>query len=200
MSLMGKIIGPRGSLFQAIASMANLRSVSLTFYDSGIPQWADAEPLLSCRFISKFSIMLSPFGLEVDDQVVSAIIHAWPNLTYLRLGGLHDNPSRFTRPSLSGLGELLLRCPRLQELNLEVDARARPFQVELTNEMRAILHPRGRLLLNVRRSLSVQGTELNISEFLMKLWPGECDVMSDWRDEWEGDAWERVRVLMQQGE
>ncbi|KAG8899625.1 hypothetical protein FRC00_001203 [Tulasnella sp. 408] len=69
MSLMGEIIGPRESLFQAIASMANLTSVSLTFYDSGIPQWADVEPLLSCRFMSKFSIMLGPSGLEVDDQV-----------------------------------------------------------------------------------------------------------------------------------
>ncbi|KAG8900871.1 hypothetical protein FRC00_010661 [Tulasnella sp. 408] len=200
MSLMGEIVGPRGSLFQRIASMANLKSVSLTFHDSGIPQWADVEPILSCRFISKFSIMLGPFGLEVDDQVLRAIIHAWPNLTYLRLGGLYDNPSRFTRPSLYGLGELLLRCPRLEELILEVDARARPFRVEVTNELRAILQPRGRLLFDVRRSLILQGSEVNISEFLMTLWPGECDVISEWRDEWEGDAWETVRELMQQRE
>lgn len=90
MSLMGEIIGPRGSLFRTIASMANLKSVSLTFYDSGIPQWADVAPLLSCRFISKFSIMLGPFGLEVDHQAILAIVHAWPNLTYLRLGRLDD--------------------------------------------------------------------------------------------------------------
>ncbi|KAG9042637.1 hypothetical protein FS837_010608, partial [Tulasnella sp. UAMH 9824] len=68
MILQGEITGLRASLFRVIASMANLKSVSLTFWDSSIPQWADVEPLLSCRFISKFSIMLGSSGLEVDDQ------------------------------------------------------------------------------------------------------------------------------------
>ncbi|KIO27956.1 hypothetical protein M407DRAFT_7056 [Tulasnella calospora MUT 4182] len=198
MRVLGEIIGPPGSLFQTIASMANLNSVSLTFYNSDIPQWADVEPLLSCRFISTFAIA-SP-GMEIDDRAISSISRAWPNLTRLRLAGLEDTPIRFTRPSLHGLTELLVRCPKLQDLTLEVDARVSQLQAALASATRASLEPREKLLFNVRRSLIDQDSEVAISEFLMSVWPGECDVESWWRDEWQEDAWGQVRELMQQRE
>ncbi|KAG8948445.1 hypothetical protein FRC00_008607 [Tulasnella sp. 408] len=199
MDVLGGINGPPRSLFDAMATISSLNTVNLTFYRSPHPQWADVEPLLSCPLISIFTITLASPGLEIDDEIISAISRAWPNLTHLRLDGFDATPKRFKRPSLHGLAELFGRCSKLQEVILEVDARARQLRTPLANATPANSVSHGKLLFNVRRSRIAQESEKVVSEYLMSLWSGQCEVASEWTDEeWQGATWEKVGALMSQ--
>ncbi|KAG8912826.1 hypothetical protein FRC00_003688 [Tulasnella sp. 408] len=184
-------------LFQRIAAWTNVTYVSVTFYNSRVPQWEDVEPLLSCPLISTFEIIVDSPGMEIDDEVISAISRAWPNLTRLKLAGLEDPPAVYTRPSLHGLAELLGRCPKLQELTLEVDARLTQSQAPLATPVNSEGHEK--LLLDVRTSPIAQKSEETVSEFLISVWPGECEVTSWWEEEqWQCAAWKKVGELMGQ--
>ncbi|KAG9024065.1 hypothetical protein FS837_005479 [Tulasnella sp. UAMH 9824] len=197
MDVLDGINGPPRNLVDAMSTMSSLSAVNLTFYRSPYPQWADVEPLLACPRISTFTITLASPGLEVDDEIISAISRAWPNLTHLRLDGFDATPKRFKRPSLRGLSELLGRCQKLQEVTLEVDARARQLRTPLANATSASSEPHRKLLLNVRRSRIAQNSEKVVSEYLMSLWPGQCKVASEWMDdEWQGATWDKVGALM----
>lgn len=135
--------------------------------------------------------------MEIDDETISAISYAWPNLTHLSLDGFEPSPISYKRPSLRGLATLLGRCPKLQELTLEIDTRARQLRAALANETPASCEPRGKLLLNVRRSRIAYKSESPISEFLMSVWPGQCEVVSRWKQhEWQGGAWDKVGELI----
>ncbi|KIO27938.1 hypothetical protein M407DRAFT_243210 [Tulasnella calospora MUT 4182] len=137
-------------------------------------------------------------GMEIDDEDISAISRAWPNLVRLKLDGFLDTPGMFARPSLHGLGELLGRCPKLQELILEVDA-ARQLPATHANAAPTSSEPHEKLFLNVRTSPLTEKSEEAISKYLMSLWPGEFEVWSTWGDEgWQGAAWKKVGELMQQ--
>ncbi|KAG9021674.1 hypothetical protein FS837_007070, partial [Tulasnella sp. UAMH 9824] len=191
MDVLDGINGPRRNLFDAMASMSCLSAVNFTFYRSPYPRWEDVEPLLSCPLISIFTITLASPGLEVDDQIISAISRAWPHLTRLRLDGFDATPKRFKRPSLRGLSELLGRCQKLQQVTLEVDATLR-LRAPLSNATPASSEPHRKPLLNVRRSRIVQNSEKVVSEYLMSLWSGQCEVASEWTDdEWQGATWEK---------
>ncbi|KIO27950.1 hypothetical protein M407DRAFT_22858, partial [Tulasnella calospora MUT 4182] len=67
------ITGPPGSLFESIATMANLNNVAFGFWDSEGLQWVDVAPLLSCRLISDFDVNIAGAGMELDDEVLLAI-------------------------------------------------------------------------------------------------------------------------------
>lgn len=192
-------VAPPRSLCESMATMSNLKSVSFIFIRSRRPQWVDMEPLLACPLISTFLVTVSSPGFEIDDEVISAISHAWPNLTRLWLDGLEPTPKRFRRPSLRGLAGLLCGCTKLQEVILEVDARARQLRGTPVNTASATPEPHGKLSLNVRRSRIAEKSEVAISEYLMSVWPGECEVTSYWEeDEWQGATWARVGELVKQ--
>ncbi|KAG8965346.1 hypothetical protein FRC05_003291 [Tulasnella sp. 425] len=192
------VVPPRG-LCESMATMSNLKSVSFIFHRSRRPQWEDMEPLLACPLISTFLVTVSSPGFEIDDEVISAISRAWPNLTRLWLDGLEPTPKRFRRPTLRGLAGLLCGCPKLQEVILEVDARARQLRGTPVNTASATPGPHGKLSLNVRRSRIAEKSEVSISEYLMSVWPGECEVTSYWEEsEWQGATWTRVGELVKQ--
>ncbi|KAG9023464.1 hypothetical protein FS837_005787, partial [Tulasnella sp. UAMH 9824] len=167
LDLRGGPVGSSSSLFEAMAPMSNLSSVSCTFIHSRSPQWTDVEPLFSCPLISDCLIDLAGPGMEIDDAVLSAISHAWPNLTRLKLDGNENTSKRFRRPSLRGLAELLGRCPKLRLVIVEVNAKARRLQAPRANETHASSEPRGKLFLDVRRARIAQSSETVISEYLL---------------------------------
>ncbi|KIO15441.1 hypothetical protein M407DRAFT_247232 [Tulasnella calospora MUT 4182] len=138
-------------------------------------------------------------GMEIDDEVISAISSAWPNLVRLKLDGFYDTPEMFARPSLHGLAEILGRCPKLYHLTLEVDASARHLQAEVANASPASSEPHEKLFLNVRTSPIAENSEEAIFKYLMSLWPGEFEVWSTWGEVgWQRATWKKVRELMQQ--
>ncbi|KAG8914470.1 hypothetical protein FRC01_004044 [Tulasnella sp. 417] len=199
MRVFGYLIEQPSDLFQSMATMTSLNYICLIFYNHGTLQWADVEPILSCPFISSFEIAVNSAGMEIDDEILSAISRAWPNLTRLKLDGLDDIRQLLARPSLHGLAELLLRCQKLEAVTLEVDARLRQLPPGLANAISTSSEPRKKLLLNVRASPIARKGEEVVSEYLMSVWHGECEVVSLWDDHnWQRATWKKVGELMQQ--
>lgn len=200
MRVPGEVSGPPSDLFEEIAAKSNLTSVSLNFYNSNIPQWTDVALLLSCPLLKKIDIAIAGPGMELDDGVISAISRAWPHLTHLRFVGLRSAPKEFTRPSLQGLAELLRKCPKLQEVILEIDAGAGALQAALANAVPPSSEPRGKLLLNVRESPIAEDSEETIADYLASLWPGVLAIESWWSEEPERGAWDQVGDIIYFGE
>ncbi|KIO05016.1 hypothetical protein M404DRAFT_25631 [Pisolithus tinctorius Marx 270] len=86
-----------------------------------LPQ-STLRPLLACRYLRVFD--LTSWGmLDIDDAFIVQIALAWP---YLETFHLRGSQWKISRATLSGLRELLRRCPRLSSLGMEVDARVLP--------------------------------------------------------------------------
>ncbi|KAG8906646.1 hypothetical protein FRC01_007936, partial [Tulasnella sp. 417] len=189
------------SLFETIATMTPLNALAINFFKSDSPQWQDVELLFSLPLIVDFSLSIGGPGMELEDELISAISRAWPNLIHLRLTGSEDPPESFARPSLRGLAVLLAGCPKLQDLHLEIDASARQLVRALADSPPTSSEPRGKLKFNVQKSPIAQNLEESIADYLWALWPGEWDVSSWWRGgAWQGDTWERVHELLQEEE
>ncbi|KAJ7748374.1 hypothetical protein B0H16DRAFT_1420667 [Mycena metata] len=69
--------------------------------------------------------LCGPFGIDIDDSAVLSMARAWPELTSLALCATYL-PRRKLHPTLLSLLYLAEHCPKLESLELAVDASAIP--------------------------------------------------------------------------
>ncbi|KAF8215139.1 hypothetical protein K438DRAFT_771050 [Mycena galopus ATCC 62051] len=129
------------------------------------------NPFQSLRHVFSFAnltslTIASPLGFDLDDEVVLELAGAWPRIVVLQLGVRCS--ARTPRTTLSCLDSFAQNCPRLQLLNMLLDATVVPIRTTFPVQRR--LHT-----LDVDHS-PLAADHVSVARFLSERFPEMTDI------------------------